>query len=270
MSSLWFLRDEEYLSSFPLPTELREYQDLSLVRVFSSGKTQPGWGAESFIENYNAKAFEPDRALRFYRKWGEPFGIVMRSVDLICVDIDGKNGGIETSQVLDLPETLAETSKSGNGYHLYYKTSSLWDPKYGHNQHPDVIGLIPGVDIKGTGIVYHYPQQRWNDRPIAMLPQSLNKLVGNVRDSRLQARATLRGVPRLDPEDQAIVHDQLREELARPVVTGTRNNTLYKIGAKMFVAGVPGWEELLQERGDQLGLGISEVEMIIRNITAYS
>ena len=170
MTGLWF-EEEWYTDDSPLPEELiRTANDLSLVRVFSSGETQPGWGAESFVENFNAGAFRPERALRFYERYSEPFGIVMRSVDLICVDIDGKNGGLETAHILDLPETLAEKSKSGNGYHLFYKVYGMWDEKYAYNEFPDVIKLIPGVDIKGTGIVYHYPQQRWNSRLIAPLP----------------------------------------------------------------------------------------------------
>ena len=73
-----------------------------------------------------------------------------------------------------LPPTLAETSKSGNGYHLFYLVSEdEWDPNAGFGMFGDRIGIEQGVDFRGTGCVYHYQSQRWNDRPLAELPDRI-------------------------------------------------------------------------------------------------
>ena len=63
-----------------------------------------------------------------------------------------------------LPPTLAETSKSGDGYHLFYLVDEEWDDEKGYGLLGDRIGIEQGVDIRATGCVYHHPQQRWNDR----------------------------------------------------------------------------------------------------------
>src|SRR5690606_30401280 len=99
---------------------------------------------------------------------------VMRSVRLVAIDIDGKNGGLEhVTEIGALPLTMAERSKSGNGYHLFYETDDVWDVDEGFAQIPDQIGFVQGVDIRGTGCVYHFPAQRWNNRKVTKLPDWL-------------------------------------------------------------------------------------------------
>ena len=270
-SKQWFEDNDQYFLSKALPNEI-EYNRLSLIRVYpSTGKTQPGWGAAEFMKNYLGNAFDPQRALRHFEKYGSPFGIVMRSVPYIVVDIDGKNGGIPTSKVLDLPETLAERSKSGNGYHLFYKVPhALWHDVRGYDEFPDLIGLVPGVDIKGTGIVYHYPSQKWNGKPIANLPKSLDTLLSRARDIKRTYRLTRDGTSKLDDDELMLVHDELQNALNQPIASGFRNQKLYKIGARMFAANYPNWDTALIERGTELGLDTNEIDDLIHNISQYS
>ena len=267
----WFEDSNQYYLNKAIPTEI-SYDKLSLIRVYpSTGKTQPGWGGIDFMENYLQNAFSPERAIRFFERYSSPFGIVMRSVPYIVVDIDGKNGGIPTSRVLNLPPTLAETSKSGNGYHLFYLVpDAVWHELRGYDEFPDLIGLVPGVDIKGTGVVYHYPKQRWNGLPIAELPASLYKLLSTARDVKRAARLTREGAQALDDDERMILHDELKEALSKSVPKGMRNQRLYKIGARMFAADYPHWDTALIERGTQLGLEADEIDELIHNITEYS
>ena len=55
------------------------------------------------------------------------FAFVMRAqCSLVCIDIDGKNGGLIHAPVkleACCAHTLAGASKSGDGYHLWYATS---------------------------------------------------------------------------------------------------------------------------------------------------
>src|SRR6478735_11794920 len=147
----------------------------ALVKVYADGSTQSGWGLTGkkiadtdktepgFMERYNSDILEfaPNRALHPYNKKGDPYAYVMRSLNAVVVDIDGKNGGLQgVKQLGALPKTLAEVSKSGNGYHLWYRTNEVWDEKEGYGELPDAIGIVQGVDIRAVGCVYHYTTQR--------------------------------------------------------------------------------------------------------------
>ena len=269
----WFENRSQYFDDSPLPEWLNtRYSNLSLVRVYPEiEKVQPGWGAKEFVYNQSIGAFRPKRALNFYEKKRQPFAIVMRSVPYLCVDIDGKNGGIETCQVLNLTWTASEISKSGNGFHLFYSVpGAKWDKLKGYAEFPDLNGMIPGVDIRGTGLVYHYPGQLWNDVPPAPIPRTLEKLMEKVSVTRYQSRITRQGAMALDDDEKLILHDELREALAQRMPQGTRNSRMYAIGAKMFAAGYPAWDIALYERGQEIGLEPQEILHIIKNIEMYS
>lgn len=272
---LWFEESprtgDPYHNRTPLPDQIKNYPGLALVRIDKDGRTQPGWGANEYMENFKAGAFEPDRALKFYDKYSLPFAVVMRSVPFICVDIDGKNGGLETARLLDLERTMAEKSKSGNGYHLFYRMPySPFHEKYGYHEFPDLIGLLPGIDIKGTGVVYHYVHQLWNNLDLALCPPSLADVIGQARDVRREYRLSREGVGALDQEELIMLWDQLLDSLAKPVNVGSRNNRLYQMGAKMLAAGVPFWDQHIQARAEELGLPSTEAMQIIVNIERYS
>ena len=270
----WFEDKTQYTEDTPVPLEITEkYGDrLDLARVYPNGKTQPGWNVKEYMENHDKGAFRPRRALRFFNKYNMPFGMLMRSVPLLGVDIDGKNGGIETSNALRLPRTLAETSKSGDGFHCVYSIPfTQWHELRGYDELPDLIGLIPGVDIKGTGLLFHYPGQMWNTRPIVPLPEKLFGLISGARDARrLRRLSRPTSAETIDPDDLVIIHDQLKTELAGRYAIGGRNQKLFAIGAQMRTAGYPDWEQALYDRGEQIGLDLDEVTSIIQNIEAYA
>ena len=241
----------------------------ALVRLNKDGTTSEGWGRDQFMGQYKKKNFNARRILYGYNKGAWAFAWVMRSANMVCIDIDGKNGGFDHASELGfLPPTTAETSKSGNGYHLFYLTDDTWNPIEGFATYRDHIGIVTGVDVRGTGCVYHYPTQRWNSRPLAKIPAYLEqKLKLKGQNQRVQVENILKKLE--DPEERAIMHDELITELEKPIPNGRRNNTLFAIGSKMKAAGVPSWQQLMQERAYKAALPVDEIEKLIRNIEAY-
>ena len=243
----------------------------ALVKLWNDGTTSKGWGSEEFMARYMKKEFEPRRILHGYRykKWN--FAFIMRSLQYICIDIDGKNGGFDhVGELGFLPPTAAETSKSGNGYHLFYQVDDNWDLKEGFSSYRDHIGIVTGVDVRGVGCVYHYPSQRWNHRKPAMIPFYLKqKLLQKVQQQRLQA-ANIQKVLELDKEEIAMMHAELIDELDKPIADGKRNNTLFAIGSKMKQAQVPNWDVLVGDRATQVGLDDDEIDKLISNINSYA
>jgi len=266
----WFEDKTQYNITEALPDQILKDPKLALVRVYDSGKTQPGWGAKEFMLNYERKKFFPELALKKYHKYGEPFALVMRSLPLVCVDIDGKNGGELSARAMFLPPTLGEVSRSGNGYHLFYRVPYTdWNDERGYAEFPDIVGLVPGVDIKGTGLVFHYATQRWNDKDIELLPPTLMSLIGQVRDIKMASRLSREGTQNLDEDELVVVHDMLKTELHGKIEQGSRNHKLYAIGARMQAAGYPGWSIEVFDRGLELGLEANELRELIRNVELY-
>lgn len=271
MSRDWFSNPYQYKEAVLAPRVLINDPYIGMARVYPNGKTQPGWGAKEFMDNLTLGKFRVSRAAKFHTEYGWPFGLIMRSIPYVCIDIDGKNGGIDMAHTMDLPPTLAETSKSGNGFHLFYSTpQDTWNKNLGYNGIDDIIGLVPGIDIKATGLVYHYPQQRWNNLDPAPLPDQLVRMLSRRTESRRITRITARGTHGLDADDLAIVHDGLRRELATRFGEGSRNNKLFAIAAKMAAADYPHWDLAVFERGTEIGLEASEIKELIANVEKYA
>lgn len=267
MTKQWFEKTEQYTIDDALGERAWPHT-LSLVRVGDEGKTQAGWSKEQFMKNYTKGFFKPDRILREFATEGYPFALLMRSLPMICVDIDGKNGGIQASRILSLPETLAETSKGGNGYHLFYRVpEEVWHFNYGYNEFPDANALIPGVDIRSIGVVYHHPQQRWNALDPAPLPNTVRKLLNQKKQQ--QAIEKERREAPLSGSDLAIAQEQVLESLARKIPSGKRNTTLYAIGCAMLTYQIKNWEDLLMARGTQLGMDQGELRSIVNHVKQY-
>lgn len=243
----------------------------ALVKLWNDGTTSRGWGSEEFMARYLKKEFEPRRILHGYKYGRWNFAFVMRSMQYICIDIDGKNGGFDhVGELGFLPPTAAETSKSGNGYHLFYKVDDNWDLQEGFSSYKDHIGIVKGVDVRGVGCVYHYPTQRWNQRKPASAPFYLKqKLLQKVQQQRLQT-SNIQKVLELDKEEIAMMHADLIDELAKPIAAGKRNNTLFAIGSKMKLAQVPNWDTLVGDRAAAVGLDDAEIDKILSNIRAYA
>lgn len=243
------------------------------MQVFDDGSTAPGWGGKTFIDKYRKRGFHSRRAQAVYDRHDTPFALVMRSVSMICLDIDGKNGGIESATALNLPPTMAETSKSGNGYHLFYLVDDTWNPTFGFERLRDRIGWRTGIDIRSVGCVYHYPSQRWNTLRPAPLPESLLMDLEQARDD-IEARAaqinTLRAST--DPDDHMeflMLQTTIQSKLTAPIPAGKRNNTLFAIGAEMKLAQITDWQTQVYDRAVEVGLADDEAEKLIKNIDRY-
>lgn len=270
----WWMTDS-YVVEEPTPAAFENLagpKGVALVRAFPDGRTDAGWGDETFMAKYLADGFNPRKALYGYTRGKNAFAFIMRSVKLVCVDIDGKNGGLEHAKKLGaLPPTLAETSKSGNGYHLFYLVESEWDEELGFGEISDRIGIEQGVDIRATGCVYHHDTQKWNGRAPQPLPKHLHQLLVAKQQERQHRAAYVTSV--LNSQDETeilLMRDQLVTDLAKPIADGKRNNTLFAIGQQMKQAQIPNWEMLIQDRANEVGLSDDEADKLVSNITRFN
>lgn len=279
-TSLPWWRTDAYDQDIAVPAHFHQLtgpKGLALVKAWPSGVTDKGWGLQGpngedgFMPRYERGEFNDRRVLFGYNKGRWAFAFVMRSVRLVCIDIDGKNGGLEHAKRLGMmPPTLAETSKSGDGYHLFYVVDEEWSETKGYGLLNDRIGIEQGVDIRATGCVYHHPQQRWNRRNPAPLPKHLKDLLLH-REQKITAE-TERITKVLETADEMevlMMHDEMLSDLAKPIPTGKRNQTLFAIGTKMCQAQVPDWDERLKDRATQVGLDTAEADKLVANIRRY-
>jgi hypothetical protein len=280
MTTPWWLNDN-YTVDELLPMELARVAGpagTAYVRVWKSGKTSAGWalyaqnGRRVFMPRYNSGLFDIGRVSHGYYTGEYAAGMIMRSLRVLAVDIDGKNGGVAHAEMFlqGAPPTLAETSKSGNGFHLFYLVDDTWDSEFGYGVFNDVIGVVPGVDIRAVGCVFHYPQQRWNGRDLATLPVSLHNALMQRQQTKHLSEAQIADIVTAgDPTELLLLQDGLMRDLQLPIPSGRRNNTLFAIGSKMKAAGVQNWKQLVERRGDALGLSYDETDKLVRNILKY-
>lgn len=271
-SKPWWMSDG-FIHADPVPTELNKLagpKGIALVRAWPDGRTDRGWGGNDFMPEYVRDAFNARKVLYGYNRGRWAFAFIMRSMRLVCVDIDGKNGGIDQARRLVLPPTLAETSKSGNGYHLFYRTQEEWDHDFGFASLHDRIGFEQGLDFRATGCVYHHSTQRWNDRSPALMPEHLKELL-LARQARVAASTARISSVLADNDDMEVLmlQDEILGKLAKPIPAGKRNNTLFAIGCEMLQAGIEGWDRLLAERATEVGLDLDEIDKLIANIGRY-
>jgi hypothetical protein len=250
----------------------------ALVKAWPNGKTDPGWGLTSdsgpgFMERYTKGNFRAAPIVFGFNQNRWNFAFVMRSMKVICIDIDGKNGGLKHVGKLGmLPLTLAETSKSGDGYHLFYATSDdEWDPVLGFAEFSDRISIEQGVDIRATGCVYHHRVQRWNGRNIVELPAHLKDRLRKKQQTAAAQTAAIVGVLEGDDQEEVLImQNTLLEDLKKPIPAGRRNNTLFAIGQQLKLAQVPGWEQALHTRAVQVGLDMDEADKLVANVQKYN
>jgi len=275
MTTPWWM-SETYNNDWAVPSELVKYsgpKGVAIVRAWQDGKTSKGWGETTFMDLYMKGRFGGRPVIPGYEQGRWALAYVMRSMRLVCIDIDGKNGGFDgVKQLGMLPYTLAETSKSGNGYHLFYSIpDDIWNLDTGYAQLPDRIGLQQGVDLRAVGCVYHYPQQRWNDRPIMPLPSYLHQqLLARKASSASAVDEIIKLLDAGDPLEVAMMQDQLIADLNKPIPAGRRNTSLFAIGSQMFLGQVPGWKQLVHDRALALGLDLDEADKLISNIEKYA
>lgn len=281
MSSKPWWQSDSYDVEVTVPEVLRDQagpKGLALVKAWPSGVTDPGWGllppkgsTDGFLPRYMRGEFNEKRVLFGYERDRWAFAFIMRSLRLVCIDIDGKNGGLDHAKELGmLPPTLAETSKSGDGYHLFYRVDEKWDEAKGFGLLSDRIGIVQGVDIRATGCVYHYKQQRWNTRLLAELPAHLyDQLTHRDQKVAAQSQRISKILENDDPLEVLMMHDEIMSDLAKPIPAGKRNTTLFAIGSQMQEAGIEDWETKLLARADEVGLPPDEGQKIVDNISRY-
>lgn len=241
------------------------------VQVYDDGSTAPGWGEKTFMSKYLSRTFHARRAEAIHNRYDDaPFALIMRSVRMVCIDIDGKNGGLASAASLVLPVTLAETSKSGNGYHLFYTVDDTWDAALGFAAVRDKIGFMQGVDLRGVGCVFHHAHQQWNQHQPVPLPDHILDKINQRSQTLDQSVQRIRQIlSSEDPEEILIMQDHVQSQLSRPIPAGKRNNTLFAIGAEMHQAQVPGWEKQIYDKGIEIGLSDEELEKLLKNIRRY-
>lgn len=278
----WWMKDR-YDGVEPVPEMfegLAGPNGVALVRAWKDGKTDPGWGLRrpkdpettGFMYKYKIGAFSEIPITFGFVKERWNFAFIMRSMKIVCIDIDGKNGGIaHVGKLGMLPITLAETSKSGDGYHLFYSTGEdVWDEEKGFALFSDRIALEQGVDFRATGCVYHYPQQRWNGRHIAELPDHLKKrLTDHSQKAAAQTAAIVKTLETEDQDQVIMMQDALVDDLNKPIPQGRRNTTLFAIGQQMKLAEILNWEEKLYNRALAVGLDTVEATKLVVNVRRY-
>ena len=283
MPQPWWMSDK-YDDRTPVPDRMQQFagpEGIALVRAWPDGKTDPGWGlrkpdegeSAGFMWKYNSNAFLDIPIVFGYqqRRWN--FAFVMRSMRMVCIDIDGKNGGLTHAGKLGmLPHTLAETSKSGDGYHLWYSTNDdEWDEELGYARYSDRIGLEQGVDLRATGCVYHHRGQAWNNRWISELPDHLKKrLATHSQQAAAQTATIIKTMESQDDEAVLLMQDALLTDLKKPIPAGRRNTTLFAIGQQMKLAAIPDWETHLHSRATEVGLDADEAAKLVSNVRKYN
>lgn len=271
----WWWQTDKYEEEMWIPPEFEEYSGphgVGIVKAWPNGATVKGWGEDDFMKNYRRNLFRYQNAKLHYEEQNLPTAFLMRSMQIVCIDIDGKNGGFEHAQELlgNAPPTLAERSKSGNGYHLFYLAPDTWDQSLGFAMFSDSIGIVTGVDIRATGCVYHWEHQRWNNRSIVELPQWIHDKLSRRERIRRERQQLIIEIDTIGETEKLMLHDSLLEDLKRDIPEGKRNTTLFALGSQMLEAKVPEWDLLIEQRAAQLGLGIVETDKLIQNISRYA
>jgi hypothetical protein len=271
-SGPWWVQPA-YDSDRPMPVAFTDHagpKGPALVRAWPEGRTDKGWGSD-FMEHYARGEFNGRRILYGYERGKWAFAFIMRSVSMVCIDIDGKNGGVDGAKKLGaLPLTLAETSKSGDGYHLFYLVDDQWDDRAGYARFADRIGLEQGVDIRAVGCVYHHPQQRWNGLSPVRLPDHLAQLLTAREQKQHSTSARIAKVLANNDETEVLLmRDQLFLDLAKPIDQGKRNNTLFAIGNQMREAEIEDWDKHIYDRALAVGLDMDEADKLVGNIERY-
>jgi hypothetical protein len=281
MTSKPWWQTDVYEGDTAVPDVMRQQagpNGLALVRAWPSGVTDKGWGllppkgeTEGFMPRYTRNEFLEKKILHGYNRGLWAFAFIMRSLRLVAIDIDGKNGGLAHVKELGmLPPTLAETSKSGDGYHLFYLVDETWDEQKGFAKLADRIGIVQGVDVRATGCVYHYDTQRWNDRLLAPLPIHLYEVLTHREEKIAAQSARIAGVLNSNDEMEILMmQTEMESDLAKPIPAGKRNTTLFAIGSQMAEAQVEDWEGKVLARADEVGLPEDEAQKIVDNIGRY-
>lgn len=125
-----------------------------MFKVFPATITPDGRKVP-LIQGWREKATTDPKQLSLWQElfrerlhyWAIPTGKIN---DLFVLDVDAKNGGLETLKTLNIPETMTQQSRSG-GKHFLFRY-----PRDGKN-YGNRVGFLPGLDIRAEGgYIVHY------------------------------------------------------------------------------------------------------------------
>lgn len=194
---------------------------------------------EPAINNWQNLATTDPKQIRWWWDATPNANIGRTTGDVIVVDVDPRNGGVETFAQLEVidefPPTLVAQTQSG-GQHYYYGLPPKTMVRGGTGK------LGPGVDIKSWGgyvvapgsMIDGRPYTWRHDRPMALAPQWLIDKCNAKRERAKNAGARL-----VEEDDKAV---QLATDYVKnhaPIAQeGERDNTAYKVAARLYDFGV--------------------------------
>jgi hypothetical protein len=178
---------------------------------------------------------DPELIRSWWQRWPHAnVGLATGTVLDVC-DMDTGAGLTAVLDVLDVIKPSAPLVRTGNGWHLWYASSDL----------PNRVGLLPGVDWRGTGglivappsahvngVTYEF-QQPWNGLALPACPPPLRELVAAPAASD---SPTVETIMRFDRYARAALDGELQRIRQAPapvysggtrIAGGERNNTLH-------------------------------------------
>lgn len=205
-------------------------------------KIFPAWIVEGrkvpLIKGWNESATTDPEQIAMWQNllrdklqiWGIPCGSVN---DILVLDFDAKDGGLETLKTLQLPETLNQRTRSG-GIHYFYRC-----PRDGRT-YGNRVKFLRGTDIRGErGWAAYYgfanPGTAIADAPQWLLDEALKEPVQPTAPGQAVA---------VDPTfAEKIINESL--DKIREAAPGEANNTLnveaFRLG-QLVAGGTITWE----------------------------
>ncbi|WP_436528295.1 bifunctional DNA primase/polymerase [Actinoplanes sp. HUAS TT8] len=183
----------------------------------------------------------PDLIRGWWQQWPDANVGLATGTALDVCDMDTSAGLAAVLDTLGVIKPAAPLIRTGNGWHLWYASTGL----------PNRVGLMPGVDWRGTGGMAVAPpsvhaggttytfQQRWNGLALPDCPAPLRTLVAA---PAAPVAVTAETITRFDRYVRAALDGELQRIRQAPapvysggtrIAGGERNNTLHLAAFRM-------------------------------------